>query len=82
MSRDFKVGDPVSAEKTDVRISKGRITRAGQHQVRVNGILFVKRDVNHREYKDQFSPWKESSLRDSDATIRAVSNQLIIMMEQ
>lgn len=81
MSRKLKMGDFVSAENLDNKISKGRITKTGRNHVRVNGFIFLKTDVIHREYKDQFSPWNESSLRDNDSTIRYVANELVIMME-
>lgn len=82
MNRKFKIGDLVSAENLDNKISKGRITKTWWHHVKVNGFVFLKGDVKHIKYKDQSEPWQESSLRDNDPTIRAVANQLVIMMEK
>lgn len=81
MNRKLKVGDLVIATDEEETVI-GRITKTGRHIVKVEGSIFHKSSVIHREYRDQFSPWNESSLRDNDSTIRYVANELVIMMEQ
>ncbi len=68
MSRKFKVGDLVVATDETETVT-GRITKTGPHIVKVEGSIFHKSSVIHREYKDQFSPWNESSLRDNDGEL-------------
>ena len=53
-----------------------------QYLTLVTPVEDIKIERGVETYKDQFTPWREESLRDDDPKVRAVANEISIMMEQ
>lgn len=87
MKRQLKVGDLVIATDKEETVI-GRITNTGLLIVKIDGSIFHRSCVTHREYEDQFESWHCKSVvtgiyiycRDSESHQAKAANEAIFKM--
>ena len=91
MSRQFKVGDIVNGFAKDEGSATGQRLVSEKKLINsIDGDFYIVGDYFFidqyltliKAVEDTFTPWIEESLRDSDPLVRAVANDLVIMMER